>query len=269
MWPELPWRRAVLSTGAFHRVIVFEGVAALRVSTAPDHRERSRIEKELLARIAHVDLPFLIPRSLAQIRSAPTWSGHLVSYTPGAHREQVAWNDVRSALADALAAVHSAALPAGPPLPEPRPWCGAAQWPAVVERITRSFDRPARTAVGKVIQEVEESEAGAPKTLVHGDFGLHNTLWEGEEISGIIDLDHLATGDPGIDFAPLIGQFGVEAVAQICDPDTLLRATRYRASLPLQVAAGAELIEDQGLRDHALANFLRRFHRGTLSDPAG
>jgi hypothetical protein len=44
---------------------------------------------------------------------------------------------------------------------------------------------------------------------------------------------------------------------------------RHRASLPLQVAAAAELTGDQHLRDHALTNFTTRLAAGTLYDPAG
>jgi len=247
----------------------FEGVATLRVSSAPDHAARSIRERSILVWIERFDFPFVIPRSLATVRSGRGWSGHLVSYVPGAHRDGAAWDTVRGALADVLAVFQSLEPLAGTRVPESRQWCGGEAWEETVDRITHHFDRSPRAAVLQVLRDVKESEVGSPRVLVHGDFGLHNTLWDGGSVSGMIDFDHSAFGDPAIDFAPLVGQFGSEAVAQICDAEILFRATRHRASLPLQVAAGAELIGDRDLRDHALRNFLRRFRDGTLYDPSG
>jgi aminoglycoside phosphotransferase (APT) family kinase protein len=104
---------------------------------------------------------------------------------------------------------------------------------------------------------------------VHGDFGLHNVLWQSATARGLIDFDHLAWGDPAIDVAPLVGSFSAAQLSGDFDRELLRRAMFHRASLSLQVAAAAELAGDRALRDHALGNFTGRLRAGTLYDPAG
>ncbi len=117
------------------------------------------------------------------------------------------------------------------------------------------------------------AELTAEPVPVHGDLGMHNILWDDQgaelTISGLIDLDHAALGDPAIDVAPLVGQFGASALADVIGPQLLHRAMLHRATLSLQVAAAAELRHDTALRDFALANFSERYRSGTLYDPDG
>lgn len=112
-----------------------------------------------------------------------------------------------------------------------------------------------------------DCETDAQPALVHGDFGLHNVLWTQDRISGVIDFDHAAVGDPAMDVAPLVGQFGAVKLAQIYDREMLYRAKSHRASLPLQVAAAGALVNDSKLRDQALGNFHKRLRNGSLYTP--
>ena len=130
-----------------------------------------------------------------------------------------------------------------------------------------ALDERTRTAAHRVVGEVLECETDVQPALVHGDFGLHNVLWTQNRISGVIDFDHATVGDPAMDVAPLIGRFGASKVAEVYDPETVVRAKVHRASLPLQVAAAAELVSDTQLRNHALGNFYKRLRDGNLYDP--
>lgn len=121
----------------------------------------------------------------------------------------------------------------------------------------------------QVVAEVLDTEVAINTGFVHGDLGPHNVLWTGPRITGLIDLDHAALADPAIDVGPLVGRYGARQVAEIVPPDVLHRAMRHRASLPLQVAAAAELSGQGELRDHALRNFGHRCEQGTVSDPGG
>ncbi|MBT2533279.1 hypothetical protein J7E83_14350 [Arthrobacter sp. ISL-48] len=56
-------------------------------------------------------------------------------------------------------------------------------------------------------------------------------------------------------------------VADMTDRQTIARASVHRASLPLQAAAAAELINDSNLEDLAFSNFQQRFDAGTIQDP--
>jgi hypothetical protein len=120
-----------------------------------------------------------------------------------------------------------------------------------------------------IVADVLAVERDPAPGVVHGDFGLHNVIWQGSTASGLIDFDHLGLGDPAIDIAPLVGKFSIAELSADFESEILRRAMIHRASLPLQVAAAAELAGNAELRDYAPGNFTHRSRSGTLYDPAG
>lgn len=46
--------------------------------------------------------------------------------------------------------------------------------------------------------------------LIHGDFGPTNILWDGEDITGVIDFGSAKLGDPATDIASLMGMQGFD-----------------------------------------------------------
>jgi aminoglycoside phosphotransferase (APT) family kinase protein len=239
----------------------------VRVGGGVDHEIRSKNEFRNLNAIAQINLPFQTPRCIGTIHSTALWSAQVSSFVDGTHRDDAGWAASREALHGVLCAFQESPRPApGVYLPV-RQWCGGANWKALVDRITLALDERTRTAAHRVVRDVLECEADVQSTLVHGDFGLHNVLWRQNRISGVIDFDHATVGDPAMDVAPLIGQFGASKVAEVYDPETVARAKFHRASLPLQVAAAAELVNDTKLRNHALGNFHKRLRDGNLYDP--
>ena len=265
-WPDLPWEDAAFRHGAFHHVAVLGTSTVVRVASGSEHSRRTQSEHQNLRILAAMDLPFRIPVALSEPRSGPAWSAQLTSFVPGDHRTGLSWADVREPLDVVLAGFRGAGQPPGPLRPV-RQSCGGEHWPGVVDRILHPLDRATRTAAGRAVANVLDAESAAGTTLVHGDFGLHNIMWTGTQLSGVVDLDNACIGDPAIDLAPLIGAFGSSKVADLADQDTIARARTHRASLPLQVAAAAELVNDSKLRDFALGNFQARFLTGTLEDP--
>lgn len=265
-WPALPWEEAAFRHGAFHHVAVLGTSAVVRVASGSEHFLRTQREHRNLRILAAMDLPFRIPVALSAPRSGPAWSAQLTSVVPGDQRTGLSWAEVREPLELVLAGFRRAGQPAGALRPV-RQSCGGEDWPGVVDRIIHPLDRAARSAAGRVVANVLEAESAAGTTLVHGDFGLHNILWTGTQLSGVVDLDNACIGDPAIDLAPLIGAFGSSRVADLADKETIARARAHRASLPLQVAAAAELVNDSKLRDFALRNFQARLFTGTLEDP--
>jgi len=265
-WPHLPWNEAAFKHGAFHHVAVFGTSAVVRVALGVGHAARTQSEHQNLRALESVDLPFPVPLALSEPYSGPLWSAQVNSCIPGEHRSGVSWEQARGPLELILSGLREAASPRGTLRPL-RQWCGGPQWPAVVDRIIQPLDKAAKTAARRAVEEVLDAEAGVGTSLVHGDFGLHNIMWRGDQPSGVIDLDNACIGDPALDLAPLIGTFGSARVADIADRETIARAKIHRASLPLQVAAAAQLINDSKLKDFALANFQMRLHAGTLQDP--
>jgi aminoglycoside phosphotransferase (APT) family kinase protein len=255
--------------GAFHQVAVSGDVVA-RVASGKDHKQRVGCEALALQQTAAMDLPFDMPRLLSGPITIAGGSGILTTRVFGQQIEAARWSAVCDAFRTAIDALHQVPARRGAGLPSPRTWCGGRTWPDLVEgRLASHLPIDAARRAVVVVSDVLEAEQASPPTLVHGDFGLHNLFWESGRVSGVIDFDHACWGDPAIDIAPLIGMFGAGQVGELVDRAVVQRAMMHRASLPLQVAAAAELTGDSKLRDHALHNFSKRLEERTLHDPYG
>ncbi|MFD2640214.1 phosphotransferase family protein [Piscibacillus salipiscarius] len=88
-----------------------------------------------------------------------------------------------------------------------------------------------------------ESFKAADLSLIHGDFGASNILWNPEvsRISGVIDFGGSGLGDPAYDFAGILSSYG-EEFYQLClkkypDSDLLDKRVKfYRSTFALQEA---------------------------------
>jgi Ser/Thr protein kinase RdoA (MazF antagonist) len=267
VWPNLAWAHPVYSHGAFHHVAVLGSTGVVRVSFADDHEARISRQADVLQLVGGIGLRARVPQLIGTV-SGPTWSAMACTFVAGHLEVDRPWHEVRAHYADVLDDLATARVPTSG-LPPARAWCGGSSWPEIVERVTASCDSRVRDAARSAAREVLRLGEAVPRSLVHGDFGAHNTLWDGLGTPGLIDFDNACAADPAIDVAPLVGFYGAAEVREIVATDVLARAKVHRASLPLQVAAAAALAGDRKLRDHAVSNFARRFEKGTLHDPAG
>lgn len=266
LWPEVDWSRAVELRGAFHDVVVAaDGVA--RLSRRAGDEERLRRERAAYETVAAIGLAIPTPAVRSEVRRGGARSGFLVDTLPGHVRDD--WDKTSlGALLNVIAHLRAIDISLVRLAPV-RAWAGGSDWATLVA----DHLVPLLGDAGPVAREVTDTalaaEAQAPMCLIHGDLGTHNLLWVQDTLTGLIDLDCCAVGDPAIDLAPLVGQFGAASLREHCSSTELARAMVHRATLPLQVAAAALLGGDTALRDHALANFRRRSANGTLHDPNG
>lgn len=273
-WPAYDWARAEVRRACFHDVAILAPDVVARVSRHGDQAARVRREHGVLEALAAVPLPVAVPRNLSEVVAHAGRAGMLTTYVPGEPRPDISWAEAVGPIGGVLRALSGADV-AGVRgrLPAPRAWCGGGEWPTLVrERLAPRLPGDLRSTAAAVVSAVLEAERGVLPAFVHGDFGPHNLLWNGDDVDGIaglIDFDHGCVGDPAMDAAPLIGFFGAAAVESVVDLPTLERGMLHRASLSLQVAAAGELLGDDALRDHALANFAARTRAGTLYDPGG
>lgn len=250
--------------GAFHTVAVGDDHVA-RVLLGTNQQSRAVRECAILASAPGSVGPVHLPQLVEGPVTHQGRTGYLVTRVPGRSRD-ADWDELRQPLAQLLDDL--AQLPRPDALPPVRSWCGGDALVGIVaEHFGTRLGAALPDAVGLVDDLDHLDVPGA--VFVHGDFGPHNLLWDGNRISGLVDLDHACFGDPAIDLAPLVGFFGASRVAEVTDRSTLHRAMRHRATLSLQVAAAAHLAGLDGLRDHALGNFLTRHEQGTLFDPEG
>ncbi|HEX2037663.1 MAG TPA: aminoglycoside phosphotransferase family protein [Chloroflexota bacterium] len=270
-WPAYDWARALVHRSCFHEVAIVAPEVVARVSRHGDQVARVRREHSVLRALAAVALPVEVPRTRSEVVAWEGRAGMLTTYVPGQPRPGVSWHEAAGPVGEVLRALAGADVtPLRGRLPVPRAWCGGEQWPAMVrERLAPHLPADLRSRAEAVVGAVLEAERGAAPALVHGDFGPHNLLWDRDGVVGVIDLDHACLGDAAMDAATLIGFFGAAAVETVVDSRTLERGMLHRATLALQLAAAAELLGDEPLRDHALGNFVARARARTLYDPGG
>ncbi len=268
-WPDRSWAGAEVRHGAFHEVVVASDHVA-RVARGDGHRSRVDREAGLLQLAGQLELSCAVPVLLGGTVSRDGRSGFRTTALPGEQRDSASWREVRKGLLAILAELAQVSPKPGTALPAARMWCGGPDWPAIVAgRLLCHLPRDLAGRASAVVADVVAVEQDSAPGFVHGDFGLHNVLWVSCAPCGLIDFDHLGWGDPAIDVAPLVGMFSAARLSGDFDQEVLRRAMVHRASLPLQVAAAAELAGDAGLRDHALGNFTARAASGTLHDPGG
>lgn len=266
VWPSFDWSSASYLHGAFHHIAILAPTTVVRVSTALHHRTQVERQCNSLKAVNCAAPGIRIPQFIDTF-VRDQWSAMACSFIRGAHLEKPDWRRVRDPLAEILAELRATRIPPSN-LPPVRAWSGGDAWPTIVEKMTTVLGADVRKQAQRIVADVLDLADIRERGLVHGDFGMHNLLWDGEGAPGLIDLDNACVGDPAIDFAPLVGQFGAARVADIADADVLERARIYRASLPLQVAAAADFAGDFALRDHALRNFAARAAAGSLYGPS-
>lgn len=259
------WTSPVYSHGAFHHVVILGSTVVVRVSYAADHEAQIDRQSAALLAVGGAGLRTRIPK-LLRTCTRDDWSAMACTAVKGAHHADRPWHELRDDFAGILDDLYGARPPTG--LAAARSWCGGESWPDVVDRITSDAGTRTRKAAHSVVREVLALDGAVSPSLVHGDFGPHNMLWDESGTPGLIDFDNACVADPAIDAAPLIGFYGAANVGEIVDADVLGRAKVYRASLALQVAAAAALGSDHQLQRHALSNFSRRLEAGSLHDPA-
>jgi aminoglycoside 2''-phosphotransferase len=137
----------------------------------------------------------------------------------------------------------------------------------VSDRVIPLLDDDAATAAAAVVDQLLEAEASAPGCVVHGDLNSFNLRWEADVAYGVIDWDFAAVSDPALDIAGILSTFGRDVAARLTDADTLRRASKHRATFPLQIACAGLLHDDRGLFDTGIRNFIERHHRGVLHYP--
>lgn len=263
------WDDAQMRSGAFHDVAVAVDAVA-RVLSGPGHRVRAESEHETWTAWNRVSLPLAVPSLIGAVVSDDDHSGYLVGRLPGEPCEDLPWRSVRARFAEILSALAEVDVRALR-LPPPRAWCGGEMFGEIVStELAPQLARHGGAALAaSAIETVDRMLAlgDGHQRLVHGDLGPHNLLWHDGDASGLIDLDHSCVGDVMVDLAPLIGRYGSRAVREIATREDVERATTYRATLSLQVAAAAHLRDAAALCDHALGNFATRMREGSLGDP--
>ncbi len=265
-WPWVDWTGAEVRRGAFHQVVLSRGGPIMRGAVGNGHAARGAREVTTARGVAGLGLTTAVPSVLDGPLGDDDMTAVLISRVPGVHGPDRDWDadlaDEYQRLFDQLTGVATSRLEA---LPGVRSWCGGQRWPEVVQQVTMPLPRPLRALADRLVAALLEVEDDQPTTLVHGDFGPHNVLWQDGRAVSLIDFDHACVADRAIDVAPLIGVYGAASVAEVVDAPLLARAMHHRATLSLQVACAAHLVGEANLRDFALSNYVSRAAEGAAA----
>lgn len=167
-------------------------------ATGREHVRREALACQLLA-----DSALPVPRLIASDPDGATTGGpaNLMTWRPGRVRHDPLEPGAITALAELAVAVHRQPIPTthrpstfsfrGPTEPDVPSW---ARWPGLWR------------------QAIDLWAAGPPPTpygLLHRDFHLGNTLWQGNTVTGLIDWAETSWGPPDLDVAHLCSDFAM------------------------------------------------------------
>lgn len=271
-WPHYAWAKAIVHQGAFHWVLVLPGELVARIAKDPFNASRLARRTAALAAVSRL-FPVRTPCPLGEVVDADGRTGVLISFVAGEVRCSEVVSDLHDvadadldAIVELLGRLASTPVPADvtAALSPVREWCGGVHWPEIVADHVVPYLPPGARATAAELVAAVEAMSPPQDRLVHGDFGLHNLMWQGQAISGLIDLDHVCVGDPAIDVAPLIGPIGLGRLRDRLDPALVTRAQQHRATLSLQVAAAGYLTSRPSLLQTGANNWARRWADGTL-----
>ncbi|MFE1100189.1 viomycin phosphotransferase [Nocardiopsis alba] len=268
--PGNPVRDLVVHEGQFHHVVVGSDrvVRLARTRAAADRLPATAVA---LRTLAGIDLDFGVPRALlVGDGTSPGEPSYLVmSRIPGAPLagETLTRPEVLEAVAEQYAALLSGLATAGAGhavLPE----VSADRWREFAARV-RAELFPLMSPTGR---ERAERELGALDVLphlatavVHGDLGAENVLWEWvrgvPRLSGVVDWDEVALGDPAEDLAAIGASYGegllgrVLALSGLPGGGVVERVSTIRATFALQQALYAWHDGDEGELADGLAGY--------------
>ena len=204
--------------------------------------------------VESADVPGGLLSTEPRLRGEPLTRGRFDALTSTAQDQLI------SALLEAMRALHRVPLEvartAG--LPE---MDGARHWQDVFAQaeplMVPRLQRHQVDAVAERFREFEQTCRLAPRAVRHGDFGGSNLLVEGSELTGIVDFEQIAVGDPAYDLASLctVGVKMAEAVRASVDETAARRMDFYQFTFAVQEALWAAESGDLETLDRAIAAY--------------
>lgn len=222
--------------GSAHVVVNVGHRISVRIAknaTSCRHVER---RTEVLRRLPRFS--FATPRPVTGVVAAHGYTGVGLTWLPGAphppgHGDPAVLHRVLTELAEVDASGLCRHLD--------RPgqhWGGHRRRHVLIDEVVPRLLPRNREAALRAVGELAGLPTVAP-TLVHGDLLGHNVLWDGEELTGIIDWDHACLSDPAHDAASLGLWHGWDVLREAVSEPVYERALLHSRTFPLQAVAYA------------------------------
>ncbi|WP_066498118.1 aminoglycoside phosphotransferase family protein [Abyssisolibacter fermentans] len=146
---------------------------------------------------------------------------------------------------------------------------GYNEWVSLFKKIKKKLfpfmKKESQDSISENFNDFFEKNYNFNKTLIHGDFGPSNIIFDSnsQTISGIIDFNDVSIGDPAIDIASLIGPFGYgEDFVKSFKPiypnveELLYRARFYASTFALQEALFGIEVGDKEAFDAGMKQYI-------------
>ena len=218
--------------GSMHHVVLFPGVAAVRISKRPDAAAELPRRTEILRTIAAAGLPFAVPTPLTPVstfgeRAAVAISWIAGSSLPSGTGDPAAFSLLLAALRDFEVTPELEAV-----LHTPRRHADGLGWAdilsdEVIPRLPSRWREGVRQRLDTLLA-LEE----VPARLVHGDLGGSNVHFGADgKLTGVLDWDMAILSDPAIDAALVATWHGWDLLRASVDEQTYHRAWTWNDAI--------------------------------------
>lgn len=224
--PDAPLDSARLAEqGNLHHVVLFPGVAAVRISKRPSAAAELPRRVEILRAVAAAGLPFAVPEPLTAVATFGERAAVAVSWIDGEWLpEGIGDPAAFGLLLEALREVEiSPELEAV--LHTPRRYADGLGWADILnDEIIPRLPTKWRDGVRQRLDTLLALEE-VPARLVHGDLGGTNVHFgEDGKLTGVLDWDMAILSDPAIDAALIATWHGWDVLRAATDEETYRRA---------------------------------------------
>ncbi|MUN61784.1 phosphotransferase [Kocuria sediminis] len=222
--------------GSAHVVVNVGHVISVRIAKNPTVCEQVERRTEVLRRLPRFS--FAIPRPLTGVVVANGYTGVGLTWLPGlphppGHGDPAVLHRVLTELAEVDASGFA------PYLDRPgQHWGGHRRRHVLLDEVIPRLLPRNQEAALQAVAELAALPTVTP-SLVHGDLMGHNMLWDGEELTGIIDWDHACLYDPAHDAASLGLWYGWDVLRAAVSEPVYERARLHARTFPLQAVAYA------------------------------
>lgn len=210
-----------------HHVVLFPGVAAVRISKRPSSAAELPRRVEVLRAVAAAGLPFAVPEPLTAVTTFGERAAVAVSWIDGEWLPEgvgdpVAFGRLFAALREVEVSPELEAV-----LHQPRRYADGLGWAEILTEIVPRLPSKWRDGVRRRLDAMLALEE-VPARLVHGDLGGSNVHFGADgKVTGVLDWDMAILADPAIDAALVATWHSWDVLRAATDGETYRRALAW------------------------------------------